>query len=56
MCLTERQTDLIYKLVEKENMINTNTITCQTAPIQDDNPYKKVVLNKVSKEENRSPK
>ena len=30
-------------------------MTCRTAQIQDDNPYKKVVLNKVFKEEDKSP-
>ena len=32
-----------------------NTQTCETAQIQDDNPYKKVVLNKVFREEDKSP-
>ena len=45
MCLTERQADHVYKVIEKGDMINTNTMTCETAQIQDDNPYKKVVLN-----------
>ena len=41
-------------------MINTKTVTCEsvtceTAQIQDDNPYKKVVLNKVFKVRDRSP-
>ena len=30
-------------------------MTCETPLIQDDNPYKKVVLNKVFKEEDKSP-
>ena len=55
MCLTERQTDHVYKAIEEGNMINTKTMTCKTAQIQDDNPYKKVVLNKVFKEQDRSP-
>ena len=55
MCLTERQADHVYKVIEKGDMINTKTMTCKTAQIQDDNPYKKVVLNKVFKEENKSP-
>ena len=55
MCLTERQADHIYKVVEKGDIINTKTVTCETAQIQDDNPYKKVVLNKVFKEEDKSP-
>ena len=41
MCLTERQADHVYKAVEKGGMINTKTMTCETAQIQDDNPYKK---------------
>ena len=44
MCLTERQADHIYKAVEKGDMINTKTMTCETAQIQDDNPYKKSSL------------
>ena len=55
MCLTEKQTDHAYKAVEDGNMINTKTMTSETAQIQDDNPYKKVVLNKVFKEEDKSP-
>ena len=55
MCLTVRQADHVYKAVEKGNMINTKTMTCETTHIQDDNLYKKVVLNKVFKEEDRSP-
>ena len=55
MCLTERQADHIYKVIEKGDMINTKTMTCETTQIQDDNPYKKVVLNKVFKEEDKSP-
>ena len=60
MCLTERQTDHVYKAIEEGNMINTKTITCksmtcETTQIQDDNPYKKVVLNNVFKEKDESP-
>ena len=60
MCLTERQADHVYKAVEEGNLINTKTvtcesITCESAKIQDDNPYKKVVLNKVFKEQDISP-
>ena len=36
-------------------MINTKTMTHETVQIQDDNPYKKVVLNKVFKEGDKSP-
>ena len=55
ICLTERQADHVYKVIEKGDMINTKTMTCKTAQIQDDNPYKKVVLNTVFKEEDKSP-
>ena len=60
MCLTERQTDHVYKAIEEGNMITIKTVTfesvtCETAQIQDDNPYKKVVLNKVFKELDESP-
>ena len=47
MCLTERQADHIYKAIEEANMINTKTMTGETPHTQDENPYKKVVLNKV---------
>ena len=55
MCLTERQADHVYKVIEKGDMINTKTMTRKTAQIQDDNLYKKVVLNKVFREEDKSP-
>ena len=60
MCLTERQTDHVYKAIEEGNMINTKTITCEsmtceTNQCQDDNPYKRVVLNNVFKEPDKSP-
>ena len=55
MCLTEKQTDHVYKAIEEGNMINTKTIicesmTCKTNQFQDNNPYKRVVLNNVYKE------
>ena len=60
MCLTERQTDHVYKAIEEGNMINTKNITCEsmtweTNQCQDDNPYKRVVLNNVYKEPDKSP-
>ena len=55
MCLTEKQTDYIYKAVEEGNIINTKTMMYETVQNQDDNPYKKVVLNKVFREEDKSP-
>ena len=53
MSLTERQADHVYKVIEKGDMINTQT--SETTIIQDDNQYKKVVLNKVFREEDKSP-
>ena len=40
LCLTERQADYVYEVVEKGNMINTKTMTSEMTPNQDDNPYK----------------
>ena len=47
--------DYVYKAVKEGNIINTKTITHETEQNQDDNPYKKVVLNKVYREEDKSP-
>ena len=55
MCLTEKQMNYVYKAVEEGNIINTKTMTCETMQNQDDNPYKKVILNKVFREEDKSP-
>ena len=55
MCLTEKQTDYVYKTIEEGNIINTKTMMYKTMQNQDDNPYKKVVLNKVFREEDKSP-
>ena len=55
MCLTEKQTDQVYKSVEEGYIINTKEVTSETIQNQDDNPYKKVVLNKVFREEDKSP-
>ena len=55
ICLTEKQTDYVYKMVEEGNIINTKTMMYETGQNQGDNPYKKVVLNKVFKEEDKSP-
>ena len=49
LCLTERQADHVYKAVEKGNMINTKTMTSEMTQNQDNNPYKRVVLNNVYK-------
>ena len=60
MCLTKSQTDHVYKAIEEGNMINMKTVTCEsmtckTNQCQDDNPYKRVVLNNVYKEPDKSP-
>ena len=55
MCLTEKPTDYAYKAMEEENIINTKTMMYETMQNQEDNPYKKVVLNKVYREEDKSP-
>ena len=49
ICLTEGQADHIYKAMEKGNMINTKTMTSEMTQNQNDNPYKRVVLNNVYK-------
>ena len=54
MCLTKKQMDYMYKAIEEGNIINTKT-TCETMQNQDDNLYKKVILNKVFREEDKSP-
>ena len=55
MCLTKNQTDYVNKTVEEGNIINTKTMMYEAVQNQDDNPYKKVVLNKVFREEDKSP-
>ena len=54
MCLTENQANYVYKKVEQGNIINTETMKCEIEQEklteidrEDDNPYKKVILNKV---------
>ena len=59
-CLTEKQMDYVYKTVEEGNIFNTKTMTHEIEQNQvidrnDDNPYKNVVLNKVYREEDKSP-
>ena len=49
LCLTERQPDHVYKAMEKGDMINTKTMTSEMTQNQDDNPYKRVVLNNIYK-------
>ena len=49
LCLTKRQADHVYKAVEKGNMISAKTMTSEMTQNQDDNPYKRVVLNNIYK-------
>ena len=54
MCLSEKQANYIYKKVEEGKVINTNTMKNeieQDIDRQDNNPYKRVILNKVYKED-----
>ena len=55
MCLTEKRTDYVCKAIEEGNIVNTKPMTCETIQNQDDNPYKKVILNKVFREEDKTP-
>ena len=55
ICLTERQADHVYKAMEKGNMTNTKTIISKMTQDQDDNPYKRVVLNNVYKVPEKCP-
>ena len=56
ICLTERQTEYVYKAVEMDSMINNKTVTSEITQYKDDNPYKRVVLNNIYKEPEKSPK
>ena len=59
MCLSEKQADYIYKKVEEGKSINVNTLKQeleQDLDKENDNPYKKVVLNKVYRGENKTYK
>ena len=60
MCLTENQASYVYKKVEQGNIINTETMKHEIEQEklteierENDNPYKKVILNKVYKEEDK---
>ena len=55
LCLTERQTDHIYKAMEKGNMINTENMTSKMTQDQNNNPYKRAILNNVYKEPEKFP-
>ena len=58
MCLTEKQTYHVYKKVEEGRIINVNTLKKeleQDLDREDDNLYKRAVLNKVYREEGKTP-
>ena len=58
MCLLEKQADYVYKNVEEGKVISTKTMKDeiqQETDREDDNPYKRVILNKVYKEEDTTP-
>ena len=45
----------VYKATEEGNIINTKTMTYESMQNQEDNPYRKVILNKVLREKDKSP-
>ena len=58
MCLTEQQANHVYKKVEDGGIVNVNTLQQeleQGIGREDDNPYKRVILNKVCKQDNQIP-
>ena len=59
MCLSEKQANYIYKKVEEGKIININTMKNeieQDLDREDDNSYKRVILNKVYKDEDKTPR
>ena len=58
MCLTEKQVGYVYKKVKEGKSINVNALKQeleQDLGKKNDNPYKKVVLNKVYSDEDKTP-
>ena len=55
LCLTERQTDYVYEAMEKGSIINTKTMISEMTQNQDNNPYKRVVLNNIYKIPEKCP-
>ena len=54
----QKQADYVYKKVEEGKSINMNTLKQeleQDLDKENDNPYKKVVLNKVYRDEDKTP-
>ena len=57
ICLSERQANYVYRKVEEGNIINNKTtkhVIEQEIDLEDDNSYKRVILNKVYKEEDKT--
>ena len=57
MCLSKKQANYVYKKVEEGEIIYVNILKQeleQDLDRKDDNPYKKVVLNKVYRDENKT--
>ena len=57
MCLSEKQANYVYKKVEEGGIINVNSLKQeleQQLDREDNNPYKKVVLNKVYRDEDKT--
>ena len=58
ICLTKKQANHIYKKVEEGKPVTMNTAPQgldQGIDREDDNPYTRVILNKVYKQENQNP-
>ena len=58
MCLTKTWANYVYNKVEEEKSINVNALKQELEADLDkkhDNPYKKVVLNKVYRDEDKTP-
>ena len=58
ICLTEKQANHVYKKVEEGKPVTMNTapqVLDQGIDREDDNPYKRVILNKVYKPRERKP-
>ena len=60
ICLTENQASYVYKKVEQGNIINTETMKHEIGQEklteidrEGDNPYKKMILNKVYRDEDK---
>ena len=61
ICLTENEANYVYKKVEQGNFINTETMKQEIELMKlteidtkDDNPYKRVTLNKVYWDEEKN--